>query len=131
VLKETSVKIFLCLIALCTLALAAPAETDVTGKWTGTLTTSGPDGGGPSPALLILKQTGGEITGSVGPSDDQQFPVKKGTIAGSKITLEIEPHENQSIKVELVLAGEKMTGDLTMSRDGETRTGKVEVARAK
>jgi hypothetical protein len=125
-------KIFLCLIALCALGLAARAETDVTGKWTGTLTISGPDGGGePSSALLLLKQSGSEITGTVGPNDGEQFPVKKGTIAGSKITLEIEPHENQSVTVELVVTGEKMTGELSMSRDGEKRTGKIEVARAK
>lgn len=124
-------KIFLWFIALAAIALALPADTDVSGKWTGTMTRTGPEGGDSSPALLILKQTGGDITGSAGPNDGEQFPLKKGVITGNKVTLEIEPRENQSIKLELVLAGEKMTGDITMSRDGESRTGKLEVARAK
>ena len=124
-------KIFLYLIAICALALAVPADTDVSGKWTGTLTNTGGDNPGESsPALLILKQAGGELTGTAGPDEGQQFPVKKGTVSGSKVTFEIE-HENQTIKVELVLAGEKMTGDITMSRDGQNRTGKLELARAK
>ena len=125
-------KILLCLFVLAAIALAIPADTDVSGKWTGTMTRTGPDAGGESsPATLILKQTGGEITGTGGPNEGEQFPLKKGTITGDKVTLEIEPRENQSIKLELVLAGEKMTGEITMSRDGQSRTGKLEVARTK
>jgi hypothetical protein len=125
-------KIFLCLFVLAAIAMAIPADTDVSGKWTGTMTRTGPEGNGDtSPALLILKQAGSEITGSAGPNDGEQFPLKKGMIANGKVTIEIEPQVNQSIKLELVVAGEKMTGDITMSRDGQSRTGKLEVARSK
>jgi hypothetical protein len=125
-------KTLLCLFVLAAIALAIPADTDVSGKWTGTMTRTGPEASGESsPAMLVLKQAGGEITGTAGPNDGEQFPLKKGTIAGDKVTLEIEPRENQSIKLQLVLSGEKMTGEITMSRDGQSRTGKLEVARTK
>lgn len=124
-------KIFLCLFALAALALAVPADVDVSGKWTGSFVRTGPEGNGDtSPALLVLKQTGGEITGTAGPNDGEQFPLKKGSISGDKVTIEIQ-HENQSIRLELVVAGEKMKGEIQMSRDGQTRTGKLEVERAK
>ena len=124
-------KILLCLFVLAAIALAIPADTDVSGKWTGTMTRTGTEGSESSPALLILKQSGGAITGSAGPNDGEQFPLKKGTITGNKVSIEIEPRENQSIKLELVLDGEKMTGEITMSRDGESRTGKLDVSRSK
>ena len=56
---------------LCLLALAGGlfADTNLTGKWTGTFT---PENGDEGPALLQLKQTGTDITGSIGPDDNEQ-----------------------------------------------------------
>src|SRR5215467_1014489 len=124
-------KTFLCFFALIAMALAIPADIDVSGKWSGSFVRTGPEGNGDSsPALLILKQTGGEITGTAGPNDGEQFPLKKGTISGDKVTIEIQ-HESQSIRLDLVVSGDKMKGEIQMSRDGQTRTGKLEIERAK
>jgi len=38
--------------------------------------------------LLILKHTGSEVTGTVGPHDGEQHAITKGKIEGDKITLE-------------------------------------------
>jgi hypothetical protein len=38
--------------------------------------------------VLALKQSGGEITGSVGPNADEQALIQKGRIEGNKITME-------------------------------------------
>jgi hypothetical protein len=125
-------KTLLCLVALTALTMAAPADVNVSGKWTGTLNTTQPDGAAnESSAFLVLKQEGTAITGSAGPNENEQHPIKKGTVAGDKITLEIEPRENQTIRVELVLAGDRLKGDVIMSRDGESRNGKLDLARAK
>ena len=55
---------------------------------------------------------------------------KKGTISGDKVTIEIQ-HEGQSIRLDLVVSGDRMKGEIQMSRDGQTRTGKLEIERAK
>ena len=97
----------------------------------GELRADRPEGNGDtSSALLILKQTKGEITGTAGPNDGEQFPLKKGTISGDKVTIEIQ-HESQSIRLDLVVSGDKMKGEIQMSRDGQTHTGKLEIERAK
>ena len=123
-------KILLCLAAIAAIALSAPADVNVSGKWSGTFSVTGSDGNS-EPAFLLLKQEGTTVTGSAGPNESQQHPIKKGSVAGNKLTLEIEPRENQSIKLEPVVDGDQMKGEINMARDGETRSGKLEVARAK
>src|SRR4051812_13032831 len=81
-----SMKTILCFLVLGALALTA-AEPKVAGKWSGTFSSTGPEGEArESTALLILKQTGGEITGSFGPSEADQMPITKGRIDGDKET---------------------------------------------
>jgi hypothetical protein len=123
-------KVLLCLAAMAALTLAAPADTDISGKWSGSAVTS-PQNGETIPALLILKQSGNDITGTAGPNEGQQYPITKGTRSGDKITLEIHPNENQTIKVEMALAADHLKGQLTMSRDGESRSATIDVTRAK
>jgi len=123
-------KILLCLAAIAAIALSAPADVNVSGKWSGTFSVTGSDGNS-EPAFLLLKQEGTAVTGSAGPNEEQQHPIKKGSVAGNKLTLEIEPRENQTIKLELVVDGDRMKGDINMARDGETRNGKLDLARAK
>ena len=101
---------------------------DITGKWTGTL---GPVGGEEgSPALLELKQTGTEITGSVGPDESQRHTITKGSIDGNKVALEVTA-EGRSIKMNLVLEGDHLKGELVMTSGGQSRTAKLDVTRAK
>jgi hypothetical protein len=47
----------------------------VTGKWSGSFNATNPNGETKeSTAVLVLKQTGTDITGTVGPNEDEQFP---------------------------------------------------------
>ena len=119
----------LCLLIAVTLAVAA--DVDVTGKWAGSLNITNSDGGTKeATALLILKQTGSEITGTVGPREDDQTAIQKGKIEGNKITLEAE-HNGHTLKLELLVAGDRMTGDASLSGDGGIEKAKVEVTKAK
>ena len=69
-------KTFLCFFALIAIALAIPADIDVSGKWSGSFVRIGPERNrDTSSALFIQKQTGGEITGTTGPNDGEQFPL--------------------------------------------------------
>ena len=79
----------------------------------------------------MLQQNGQAITGTVGPNEDQQFPIVKGKIEGDKITLEAD-HEGHTVKLDLVLAAGRMTGDATMSnQEGQTMKAKLDVTRVK
>jgi hypothetical protein len=112
-------------------ALAAAADVDVTGKWVGSFNITNPDGEtNESTAVLNLKQSGTEITGTVGPNEDEQAAIQKGKIEGNKITMEAE-HHGHTIKFDLMLAADRITGDANMSRDGQTAQAKVELTRAK
>jgi hypothetical protein len=124
-------KALLVFLVLTALAGAAMADTDITGKWSGSFNAAGPNGETKeSTAILILKQNGSEITGSVGPNEDEQFTIQKGRIDGDKITLEADEN-GHTLKFDLVLASGRITGEAHMSHDGETRTAKIDVTRAK
>jgi hypothetical protein len=124
-------KALLCGFLLVSSALvAAAAGTDITGKWSGSFDINGPDGVRNDTAFLILKQAGSEITGSVGPNEDQQFPIIKGKIDGEKITIEAD-HEGSTIKLALVLAEGHIKGDASMEMNGENATAKLDVTRVK
>lgn len=122
-------KSILCVLLFSALALVAVADTNVTGKWTGNFKVAGSEGEA-GPALLMLKQSGSDITGTVGPGEGEQHAITKGNIDGDRITLLVED-EGHTIKFDLVLAGDRITGDANISHEGETRQAKIDVTRAK
>jgi len=84
-----------------------------------------------STAILVLKQNGAEITGTVGPTEDEQFTIKSGQIDADKITLEVDEH-GHPIKFNLVISADRITGEANMSREnGETAKAKLDVTRPK
>ena len=121
---------FLCFLVLAVLAVAAVADVDVSGKWSGTFNMTGPDGDKDGTAILNLKQSGSDISGSVGPSEDEQFPIQKGKIEGDKISLEAD-HGGHTMKIDLVLADNRITGEAQMEAEGQTLKAKIDVSRAK
>ena len=121
----------LCLLIVAALAGLAMADVDVTGKWSGSFNITRQNGDtNESTAVLMLKQSGATITGTVGPNEDEQFEIQNGKIDGSKITLEAN-RDGQTIKFDLVLAADHITGEANMTREGETAKAKIDVTRAK
>ena len=114
-------------LILLLLAAAAALMADATGKWTGTLT---PDGGGDGPALLLLKEDAGALTGTAGPSDAEQHAILNGKIENGKITFELAVGEARA-KFALVQEGEAIKGDVKLERDGQTQTAKLVLKREK
>lgn len=116
---------FLLAVAIAIPALAA----DVTGKWSGSFTDPGGD---TQSAYIVLKQTGTAITGSGGPDENQQWPIEKGKFEGNKLTGEVRADNGGVYRIALVLDGDHLKGDVTIiSPDGQTFTGKMDVARVK
>src|SRR5947209_8060000 len=125
-------KTLLFLVLMVAVAGVAVADAvDVTGKWSGSFNSVGPNGDTKeSTALLVLKQSGTDITGTVGPNEDEQFPIQKGKIEGDKITLEAD-HDGHVMKFELKLASGRISGEALMSREGQSMKAKIGVGRAK
>ena len=118
-------------IVVAALAGIAIADTNVTGKWSGSFNVMDENGGTKeSTAVLILKQSGSEITGTVGPDEGEQHAITKGMIDGDKITLE-SADGNVSIKLDLALAGDRITGNVNAVGEGRNIKGKIDVTRAK
>jgi hypothetical protein len=124
-------RIFLCVSLLLGIALAAPVDTNVTGNWSGTVNIARSDGSNSeNTVLLMLKQSGTEITGSVGTRQDDQRPIQKGKIDGDKIALEVQDSENNRVVTfALVLAGDRIKGDVNITGNGETRKATLDVVK--
>ena len=118
-------------VVVAALAGIAIADTNVTGKWSGSFNVMDENGGTKeSTAVLILKQSGSDITGTVGPDEGEQHAITKGKIDGDKITLE-SADGNVSIKLDLALAGDRITGNVNAVGEGRNIKGKIDVTRAK
>jgi hypothetical protein len=61
------------------------AADDLTGKWAGTFIITSSGGTQNSTAHMVAKQTGADLTGTIGPDVDQQWPILKGKIATTKV----------------------------------------------
>jgi hypothetical protein len=113
------------------LALVAVADTNVTGRWTGTFHLLTRDGQTKdSTAVLVLQQTGTEITGTVGPNEDEQHAITKGKIDGDKIALE-SADGGLSIKFDMTLVADRLTGDVNAVGEGGAMKARLDVTRAK
>ena len=106
---------------------------DVTGSWTGPIETTRNGETRSSTALLILKQDGSTVTGTIGPSEGTRTDITKGSIDGNNVTLEalvIGPELR--VTISLKLGGDKLTGEMkVVSPDGQQMTGKMNLDRAK
>jgi len=124
-------RILLCFSVLIGMALAAPVDVNVTGNWSGTVNIARPDGSTrDDTVLLMLKQSGTEITGSVGTGADDQRPIQKGKIEGDKIALEVQDSENNRVVTfALVVTGDRIKGDVNITGNGETRKAKIDVVK--
>ena len=115
-----------------TLAAVAALGADVTGKWSGSFTITMEGQTRPDVAVMVLTQKGMKIEGTVGPNAERQFPIKTGSIDGNKITLDVTPPDGPtSVKFDLVVDGDRITGDAKAEGDGRTMTAKVDVKREK
>jgi opacity protein-like surface antigen len=123
-------RLFLCSFLTAALALIAAAA-DVSGKWSGSFT---PEGGQAGTAYAVLKQAGTTVTGSAGPSEDQQWPDLKGTIKADKVTIEVKSTSDGTVyKCDLVLDGDHLKGEVSAAAggSGQTLKAKMDLTRVK
>jgi hypothetical protein len=123
-------KLLLCLILVALASLPAAADVNVTGNWTGTFTAVGPNGETKdSTALVILKQEGNTITGTLGPNEQERYEIVKGSIDGNRITIELK-EEDHTVHFDLTLAEDRITGEANATGpDGQHLHAKLDVKR--
>src|SRR5690242_11608829 len=116
----------LCCLLLSAIALLA----DVTGKWSGSFDVTGPDGQTqPNTAVFNLKQDGANLTGTAGPSDDEQMNIRAGKVDGDKVSFEVAMENGPVIKFELALVGDHIQGTANGEHEGQKLSAKVNVTR--
>ncbi|MDQ3009089.1 MAG: hypothetical protein M3X11_00075 [Acidobacteriota bacterium] len=124
------------IIALLTSALMAAPKTmpnaieDLTGKWAGSFVISMDGETKDDTAYMVLKQSGTELTGTAGPSSDQQWTIEKGKIDGNKVTFEVRA-DGPMLKFELTLADGHLKGEAKAEHEGRSMKAAVDVQRKK
>jgi len=126
-------RVFVFLLLAAALVLSA-ADVNVRGKWSGSFTLMRPDATtDEGTAFAVLKQDGGQITGTAGPDEDHQWTLEKGTLSGNKATFEVKSAEDGTLfKCDLTLDGDHLKGPVTATAtDGQVLSAKADFTRVK
>lgn len=112
-------------------AFAAQAPPpDLTGKWNGTFVINVNGEQRDDVAFLSLTQKGADLTGTAGPTLEEQWPIVNGKVEGTKVTFGAQTG-GPSIKFVLTLIDGRLKGDATADDGGMVMTAKVDVGRSK
>lgn len=128
----------LAVIAVLLLTMApAPQQTkqttDLTGKWTGTLTRTAADGQTQSINVMFdLTQKGKVLTGTVGPNAERQWTIEKGgTVDAGKVSFKVQQPEGPMRTFTLNLVKDRLQGEMKAELNEQSFTAKVDVGRDK
>lgn len=123
------------LAALAVLLLTIPAHaqtTNLTGKWTGTLTRTAPDGRTQAIDWMSdLTQKGKVLTGTTGPNAERQWKIEPGgAVDGGKVTFKVQQPDGPMRTFTLTLVKGRLQGDMLAEAQGQSFTAKVDLGRA-
>ena len=118
----------------------ASAE-DLSGKWSGTfVVTMGDQPAHDDTAYMIATQKGADLTGTIGPNENEQFPILKGKIATvkeagkdvTKVSFDVQPDNGpDTAHVELTIVDGHLKGKLTAEANGQKVSAVLDLARVK
>ncbi|MDQ2948986.1 MAG: hypothetical protein M3Y27_24100 [Acidobacteriota bacterium] len=116
-------------LGLILMAACSLAGTDLSGKWTGTYDVSVSDGDTmKGRVFMTLTQNGSEVSGKIGPDEQQQSPIAKGKIDGDRITFESQT-EGPLMRFDLRLVDDHIRGEAVGDLQDTKIRAKVELAR--
>jgi len=125
----------LALFLLTIVPAQAQTAPNVTGKWTGTLTRTAPDGRSQAIDWMFdLTQKGRVLTGTTGPNAERQWPIEKGgTVDGSKVTFKVQQPDGPMRTFTLALVKGRLQGEMAAQPPGGAQpfSAKVDAERAK
>jgi hypothetical protein len=107
-------KIWVLLLCVAALPVAALAQGSVDGKWSGEV----PGGRGPQQVTLTLKADGGKLSGSVAGGRGGEIPIEEGTIANGMLKFKTK-QMGRGGEVTLNWSGTLKGDEIAMSRKAE------------
>lgn len=114
------------------LAPASAQTTTLTGKWTGKMMGTAPDGTPREDGIVFdLTQKGKVLTGTAGPNAERQWAIEKGAVNGSKATFQVQQPNGPLFTFTLTLAKGHLQGDMVGEGNGQKREFKVDLTKAK
>ena len=100
------------LVFLCA-AVAVHAQQDISGRWSGSFNTPGPNGTTQhDTAFLILHEKGTAVTGGAGQSEEMQTPLSEGLFRNGTLTFAIDVR-GTTVRFNLKLEGDHLRGTAT------------------
>jgi len=118
---------FLAALILSTSLLLAA---DFSGRWTGKTKLS-IDGQVQEDTMhLVLKHSGDRVTGTAGPTPDQQAPIRNGKVEGNRLTFEM-PVPNGLFQFDLTLEDDHLKGNIVATAQGQSFKATLDAARVK
>ena len=119
-------------LLLLTMAPAQAQKTDLTGKWTGTLTRTAPSGATQAiDWMFVLAQKGKVLTGTTGPNAERQWKIEKGVVDGTKVSIEVQQPDGPLRTFTLTLVKDRLQGEMLAKLKDQQFTAKVDAGRAK
>ena len=119
-------------VLLFTVAHADAQTANLTGKWTGTLTRTAPDGKSQSlDFMLNLTQKGKVLTGTAGPNAERQWAIEKGVVDAGKVTFRVQQPDGPLRTFTLKLVKDRLQGEMLAELNAQSFTAKVDAGRAK
>ena len=120
-------------VFLLTIVPAQAQTTNLSGKWTGTLTRSAPDGRTQSiPFMFDLTHKEKVLTGTAGPEAARQWKIEKGTVDAGKVTFRVQQPDGPLRTFTLKLVEGRLQGEMLAELpDGQSFTTKVDLGRDK
>jgi hypothetical protein len=120
------IRLLTALIFSAALLLAA----DFSGQWAGKTKLS-IDGQVQEDTMhLSLKQSGDRLTGSAGPTPEQQAPIRNGKVEGSRVTFET-PVPNGVFQFDLTLEDGHLKGNVVAIAQGQSFKATIDATRTK
>lgn len=111
------------------LLASALLAADLTGKWSGSIVFTNPDGETrDGTAFMDLKQSGADLTGTAGPSPEQQWPIRKGKVDGHKVSFELQS-DGPLMKFELALVEGHLKGEAKAELEGKAMKATLDLQR--
>lgn len=120
----------LILVAALVASAMSAQSVQVAGKWTGEMRQKQPNGEVVRARLVfVLEQTGERVTGTGGPAEDPNSPIRDARLEGDRLTFSVPPtaEDGPTWKFDLRVSGNRMDGRGEGSR-GSRSLGSAEVA---
>jgi preprotein translocase subunit SecD len=130
------------LVVALLLAPSLIAAEDLSGQWSGTfIITMDEQPPRDDVAHMVAKHTGAELTGTIGPNTNEQYPIANGKVVTAKedgkdvtrATFEVSEGGGSGpvLRFELTLAGGRLKGSAKGEHEGHKMAAAIDLARVK